>query len=449
VDFTISRKIADKLSSMGYDVVYPYEIKEFLEERHIIPVGWIDKITSKEIGRKFKVSLIILGTIIEYEPKLPVFVLNIRMLSLSDYKLIWAKTVSITQADEITFLNLNKRKWKEIVDSAIYTVLKNIPDKVFSKAVSFPDVDIVQVSLHPRYAKTGDNVTCNVKLYYYVNQPEEILLLLNNKPVKTDFYLKTVKSVWAAPREEGRYVVTLLAKWKAPVKYEKKLFLSSFFVDNEKPQVKLKLKKIIEIEGKPVFRKFIKIIPVIMNREVVSRWKLEIVSDKEKKAVIVLSRFGKLPKFFKWKGVSARGGHISNGKYILKLSVWDRAGNMSVAELPVFVIKFIPSVNIAAERDNSTLKIHFALSEKHLVKFSTWRFELYDDFGSLIAYKEGRDFPDKLDIKYNGKLKKKLRYSFDIKDVLGNRLLYRKRKLEIEKVKEERKRKKKIWVNEF
>ncbi len=449
IDFDLSMKVAEKLSDMNFEVINPIEIADFLNEKNTPFVGWVDKIVGKQIGVKFNCNLILLGTILEYDKNKPSFGVTIRLLTINDYKLIWSNTVYISKSEEISFLNLKKKSLNELQKNLVEKLIRNIPDKVFKKIVK-PDIDIEKVFISERYLKKNDKTFIKIKLNPFIVFPDYIKIFINEK-----FYKKfsidkeNIKIPIMAPESDGRYNVTMEAVWTEPYNLKKRSFLTSFFVDNKKPELKLGLKHCIKINNEFFFRNYIKILPVVKN-ESIAHWRLDIKYNKDNNSVVVLENFGDLPKSLKWKGKTIKGGYISNGEYIIKLTVWDKAGNNSEIKKTVYVVKSLPVFKIEGSFENGNLMISIDFTEKIFVPIAFWRIELIDDYGNLFAYKEGDKLVSSLNFSINkSSAKKKLFYNFEIKDIIGNRIFIKKRRLKINNSSDEIPLKRKKWINDF
>ncbi len=448
IDFNISQKVAKKLIDKGYEVVFPDEISKFLDEMPLPITGWITKINAKKIGRHFKCNFILLGTITDYSKKDFTFSISLRMLDIASYGLIWANSISFNKEKKITFLNLKKVSWNESIDSSIGKVLSTIPEQLKHKLSLKPDIDIKYVTISPRYTRKKEKMTCTVKLIYAGIKPDKVFFVISdNRTVEAKEKHIEFTGTWEAPMIEKKYYVSLETRWQQPFEFKKKIFLTSFYVDNTPPEIKLKTRNIVKIKDKKCFSKYIKLSPVVHEKSGILKWIFEVFNKTEKKAVIKVEQYGKLPKTLIWKGTTLKGGKMPDGEYILKFTCFDKAKNKSAYKIKVFLIKNIHPVTIVAVRTakNIRLKLDF---KKSIAFVALFNLEIFDSNGSILAYKTYDHVPLFIDIK---KFKGKLFYSYEIKDILGNKLLIRKAPLETIKRKKEKKKVKKRekWINDF
>ncbi len=448
LDLNVSTLVADKLIDLGYDVVYPMEIMFYLEKNNIPFTGWIDSLTAKEISKIFRCDLIMLGTIIEKDKKNINFVLSLRIFSVSENTLIWGNTFTILKSQQISILDIKHRTFNQILNETITKILKRLPESVITKSIQRPDFDIENVFISPKYSRTGRLITCKVKLKFSGRRPDSIFLIIGKQKIRIKLKKDEIIYKFVAPQKEKRYPISIEVKWDKPFYFSKKIFLTSFFVDNTPPEFKIKY-KFASILGKKVyFNKFLKIIPILKKEEKISKWKFEIISTSDNNSIISLKNRRNLPKFFIWKGTASKGTILPNGKYILRITIFDMANNEFSQSLEVYLVKTIipPKVTAILSKDK---KIIINLDFKpHPVKINLVRIEIYDKNGNLIATKENNGIINRIEIIGKQKLEKII-YSLEIKDSLGNRIFLKKRKINLVKRKVKKKKNKKIWLNEF
>ena len=438
--------MADKLVDEGYEVIYPAELREFLEKNNIVCTGYIDRINAKKIKRAFKVSSILLGSIIEKNRNTSAFGITMRLLYIPEYKLIWASTSNFKKSDLVSFLNLNKLTFDEIIKKTVTASLKGIPDRAISKIISKPDVDIQEIFISPKYTSKGKDISLKVKLKFFSKRPDLFYLLISKKrfPVKPD--VDTISFSWKAPASEGRYTVSLSSIWGKPYNLQKKLFLTSFFIDNTPPQFKLHYKFTTKFKGKSYFNRFIRFYPVFKTKEKISHWKLTIKSVYDNSTVATLENYKKLPSYFTWKGLTVKKSALPNGEYIITLKLWDRANNLSESSFKTYLVKSIVPPAISAEREKGKIILKIK-SKEHPLPITFSRIEVFDNFGNLIASKESDNLFKKIAI--NNSKFDKIFVTLMEKDLLGNHFTIKRVPLNIKERKKKKQRNEKKWINEF
>ncbi len=447
INMTVSEHVADLLQGMGYQVVSPKKIVDFLAASRLRWTGWSDRVTARKVEEQLKARFILLGTVLEEDPEREAFGVCARILSASDYRLIWGRTVAMSEVSQISLLGLKKLAWNEVKAVTLQEMLKNLPSDVGRSLTSAPTIGVLQLYLHPRYARGGRKITCGIKLNMSGDPPKSLAFLVGKDKripaVKSESYYT---AAWTAPKAEGRYPVSLVARWAAPWMMEKRVFLGTFFVDNRSPKFALKLSHGERLPGGFAFRRHVRLVPVLKEGEPIARWRFEVVSVKEKGVMLREEEEGHLPPAFIWRGQDGTGGSLPNGPYVVRVTVWDRAGNEASAEARVLLVRQLPEVTVEAVKDEKDLEIAVVVG-KHPVPVTDWRFEIWDSEGNLLVRREGE-----------GKLptfkvpsKEGLRYTLEMRDDFGNRLVLRNQKLKVVKAGAYGVKTKKLkrWINEF
>ncbi len=447
LDLKISTIFANKLVDKGFEVIYPMEIMNYFEKNKNPVTGWIDKITAQNVSKIFRANLILLGTILEKNKNTSEFSIAVRMIQMPDYKLVWAKISSITKSEQISILNIHKITWKQLINSTILKILSNIPDEVLTKSFLKPEIDISSVTITPKFLKKDEYLTCKGILKISGRFPDKIFVLVNNKKIPIKLSQKTFSVKIKAPEKDNRYPISMFCSWGKPFNFQKKIFLGSFYVDNKKPDFYLNHKFGTEISKKLYFSKFIKIIPVLKKRNLISKWQLNIYSLNDNKTLAKIKNYGTIPKYFIWKGLNTRGAMLPNGKYRLTVSIWDKAGNYSKNSIEIYLVKSIlpPDVTGITDKKKIILKFNFP---KHIVPILYCRIEVFDKNGNLIASKlSEKGFIKNIELPFRKNLTT-VYYTLFTRDILGNKLKIKNRKINLIQEKKEKKIEKK-WINEF
>ncbi len=447
INMEVSSHVAEMLQEMGYQVIPPERIVNFLAANRLRWTGWSDRVTARKVENELKAQFILLGTVLEEDPERQIFGLCARILSAPNYRLVWGQTVAMSELSQISLLGLKKLAWNEMKEITLNEMLQSLPPDVGRSLSSAPTVGILQMYLHPRHARSAREITCGIKLDMSGDPPESLEFLIGKDKripaVKSEGYYT---AAWKAPPVEGRYPVSLIARWGAPWMMEKRIFLTTFFVDNRPPKFTLKTSHGEHLSRGIAFRRHVRLVPVLDEGEPISRWRLEIISLDEKKTVAREVRQGHLPPAFIWRGTDRTGYLLPNGPYLARLTIWDLAGNESKAEVRLLLVRQLPEVTVEALDEEKTLEVVVTVG-KHPVPLTDWRFEIWDKEGNLIVRKEGEGTPPAIKVPN----KKGLRYTLELRDDFGNKLLLRNKKLKIVKAGAYGGKTKKLkrWINEF
>jgi len=450
VNIEVSQLIAERLEEAGFKVVPLNKIMDFMAQNRIRWTGWVERLTALKIYRELGADLILVGTVTDNDEEKGLFGLTLRLIRATDYKLIWSKTAAMAKDEEISLLGLEELDFQTLRERVISSVIADLPEALKEMKSFPPEVEIGDVFLRPRFAKSGRLIECAVKLDLSGAKPERIFFLLPDGRrigAVEDESRGLFLGVWEAPEKEGRYPINILFKWGPPWNMEKELFLSSFVVDNSPPKLSLKVRRGEKMGDVIAFRRYVTVVPVLENSEPISRWRMKITGEKGNE-VLNIEQPGHLPESFNWRGNDAGGHKVSNGRYRLELTVWDKAGNSATATADFLVVKDPPSVTLEAKKTGENLEIDLKLKE-HPVPLSSWYLEIWDQEGNLLGEieGEGEPGPNKLVIPS----KENLYYSLEIRDVLGNRYRVRNQKLKpvIFRAAKEEKKEEEKWLEDF
>ncbi len=449
VDVEASKIVTQKLEEAGFEVIPPEVILNFMARNRIRWTGWVERLTALKVYRELGADLILVGTVTDKDEKKGLFGVTLRLVRATDYQLIWSKTVALATEEKVSLLGLKKLDFPALREEVLTSLIQDLPEELKQMKSFPPEVEIGDVFLRPRFARSGQLIECAVKLNLSGSKPEKIFFVLpdgRRVPAVEDESRKLFLGLWKAPREEGRYPINILFKWGPPWNLEKESFLSSFVVDNTPPKLSLKIRRGEKMGDVIAFRRYVTIVPVLENSEPISRWQM-IITNEEGTEVLNVEQPGHLPETFNWRGSDAGGHKLPKGRYHLKLTVWDKAGNSSVATADFLVVKDPPKVAIEAKKGSEGIEIDLKVKD-HPVPLSNWYLEVWDEEGNLLGEIEGEGEPQE---KIVVPSKKDLFYSLEVRDVLGNRYLVRNQKLKpvILRAAKEKKEEAKKWLEDF
>ena len=450
INMEIPCKIAQRLKERGFSIVQPEEVVKFLSKYHVLWTGWIDRVTADRVKRELNSQYALLGTVLEFNPKTFSFALTLRMLDLEDYKPIWSYSTFFSKEDNISFLNLRKRSWDTCLTHLIDEVVSHIPSEILRFSSRAPVVDVSRCFITPRYAKPGTRVSCRIKLESSGPSPDRLVLKVEKVgevPIKKEgsFY----EASWIAPSNEGRFGVSLEISWKGFKK--KRIFLGTYSVDKTPPSFHLKLSGIRHVDGLPVMRDYVKIIPSLRRNEDVDRWRLEIDSEESNstKKVLSVSSSGYIPPWFVWRGQTGKGS-VPNGRYTIRLTVWDKAGNSYTDEKSLLVINNIGDIQVDAYKSGKDILLKLRL-RNYPIGLRGWRITLWSEDGELFQEKSGDSLPDM--VKFPGLISRPLKEIYclvELVDKAGNRWAFRRGPLKLKVFSGVKSRKKGGgWVSDF
>jgi len=449
VDVEVSKLVAEKLQEAGFEVIPPERILTFMAQNRIRWTGWVERLTALKVYRELGADLILVGTVTDKDQEKGLFGVTLRLVRATDYQLLWSKTAALATEEKVSLLGLQKLDFQKVREQVITSLVKDLPEELKEMKSFPPEVEIGDVFLRPRFARPGHLIECAVKLNLSGSKPQKIFFILpdgRKVPAIEDESRKLFLALWKAPRKEGRYPVNILFQWGPPWNLKKELFLSTFVVDNSPPRLSLKIRRGEKMGEVIAFRRYVTIVPVLENSEPISRWQM-VITGEEGNEVLNIEQPGGLPEAFNWRGSDAGGHKLPKGRYHLKLTVWDKAGNSATATADFLVVKDPPKVTIEAKKASEGIEIDLKVKD-HPVPLSNWYLEVWDEEGNLLGELEGEGKPKgKIVVPAQGKLF----YSLEVRDVLGNRYLVRNQKLKpvILRAAKEKKDESKKWLEDF
>ncbi|HFC97557.1 MAG TPA: hypothetical protein ENJ40_03730 [Thermosulfurimonas dismutans] len=450
INIEIARAVADYLSGEGFQVIYPEEVIPELARLRVKSPGWVDRVVARELMQKFRARYILLGTVLEMDRQEPLLGLSVRILRTEDFRLIWGGTVSYTGKDWHPLLGLKKVTFQDFLHWSCERLFAGLKEELRMQSMPPPVVAVDEVLLRPRSVRGGERVECAVRLRISGPPPDKMGVDLGKRWVplfkQGAYYL----AFWKAPKDEGRYPVNLVIRWEKGWRIEKRIFLATYRVDNTPPEIELRIYRARQTPEAPAFKNYVELRPYLRNADHISRWLLQVFPENGAQPVISEEGLGKLPPRFIWRGTDASGHPLREGVYRVRLKVWDQAGNSSWKETKLIFVNAPPKAEVKAVKDGNKLKISFRIAP-HPVPLRGWTLEITDEKGRIIRELKGED-PVNRELVLKG-LSSSLRYTLRLRDVLGNRVIVRNRKIVpvVMQAKKEKKKPKKAeeWVSEF
>ncbi len=404
VNVELTDYLAWEMNRRGFDVIGHDTVVSFMDRNRVRWLGFLDTrhiiMAKEEMGA----DLVLFGTMsLRGEALSPSYGLTLYLVRTADTRTLWTSSGGLAQDDVVKLLGIGEPKQGEgLLPKLAQDVLDKWPDELEYNSKPQHALEIEDIELEPTHVRRGEKVVCNVRLRN--TWPEEDApriffkaagrVYMARKEAPGDVY----SSDWEVAENDGRYPVTMVINW--PSGHKKVSFLGAYNVDSSPPKLVLDLKG-VQLEGTVAFRDQVIIIPRMLRREPVARWKLT-VEDERGEEQMSYNGYGEMPNRFVWDGKGKDGWPAAEGVYKVSLQVWDRAENSSVAYQPVAVARTPPSMVLEAKNRGRDMIID--LSHDGKVPIAFWRMEMRSTTGELIKVAEGSDLPGRMDMKTPSKV---------------------------------------------
>ncbi len=398
INTEITDYLAWELNQRGFDVIDQDTVIDFLARNRVRWLGFLDTRHIIQAREELGVDLILFGTVsLRQEDIAPALGLSLYLVRTDDTRTLWTGTGGISQADLLRILDLGEKKDVSGLMAMLgQKVMAKWPKDYVFVAKQQQALEIEKVSLAPENIRRGEKVSCEVRLRtrwsdedmprIFFKAGGRVRLARQSK----DGY--TYSSQWRVEDRDGRYPVTMVINW--PSGRKKISFLGAYNVDSSPPKLVLELKG-IKLEGTVAFRDKVIIIPRMLRREPVARWRIK-VKDENGEEQMSYNGYGNLPMRFVWNGRGKDGWPAAEGIYHVELYAWDRAGNKAVATENVAVARTPPAMVLEAKNRGRDMIVD--LNHEGRVPIAFWRMEMRTGAGELIKVAEGDQLPARMDV---------------------------------------------------
>lgn len=457
VNLPFTRVLADYLAESGNDITSLETVIDFMANNRIRTVGRLETFYISKVREDLGAAFVLLGTVTQRKERpQPIMGVTLSLVRTNDARTVWSYADSISTGDERRVLAIGEpQSVADLQLLLLEDVAEHWPWEIINEVQQTGTLSIDSIVLQPTKVRPGDEVHALVRLR-------------NNLPAgrvprvffKADDQLyaatatidgRSFEATWIAGEKNGRFQVSLVLEWPLYGRTESAL-LGTYEVDGTPPLLEIDLRGSRLEDGIPVFRSELAIIPKLMVREPLDRWRLSFFSEKGKLTGAVDGK-GNMPKRFIWTG---RGnfGEIEDGTYKVELEAWDQAGNSAKASGKAVLDRRLPRVDMALTKSDEGMVVD--LEQKGKVPLAYWRMEMWTKEGKLLTQAEGQELPVQIGIDLPAAEQNQEFQGFlFVEDVLGNRVRKKVKDL-LPKVEPEAKAKEEKakgisekWVNEF
>jgi hypothetical protein len=280
---------------------------------------------------------------------------------------------------------------------------------------------IDSIVLEPKIVRPGVEIHATVRLRN--RWPEErtprVFFKVDDQVHASTFSAaaNSYQATWIAGEKDGRFAVNLLLEWPLYGRTES-MPLGSYVVDGVLPLVALDLKGAALPGDPPVFRNSVMILPSLIVRKPIARWRVTIKDDNDR-AIAVQEENGNIPARLSWSGTT-ESGPVSVGVFTIVFDVWDEAGNTATTSAVFELNRTSPRVEVVAEKKDREVVVGLQRDDK--VPLAYWRLEMWSEEGRLLKVAEGEELPPLINVELQPEEQNlKIEGVLVTEDVLGNR----------------------------
>ena len=416
VNFNCTNLLEKNLLKHGIKIVNNKEVMSTLVKYRIRWTGFLNTYDIYLLGRDLKTDYILIGTICEYSNKIdPRVSITLTLINSKTGKSVWAWVGSLSIKDFIHPLGLFEPKdASDLLPILVAEAIGNFPKDIEFKGNICPNCIIRDIVVRPRFIRSGQYVTCIVRinrLNYKVNPI--IKLHLNNTFIKLKLVSKDeYKATFEGPIKQGSFPLYLTYQINNKTN---RIYIGNITVDNKAPKVKL-IARGIHLWNAVALKRRLVILPRLSNPEPISRWQIAVCTlDGEK--ILSQDGSGPLPSKFFWRGQDASGAMVATGVYKIVLDIWDMAGNKAEASIKVAVIRTPPQIKVSSKLINN--KLFLTVKNDTDIPLSFWRLEIFEG-DKLVKTEIGSKLPVIIKFSIPKKVSSKLYCIVTARDIFGN-----------------------------
>jgi len=422
-DLAFTRILAERLAKSGNEIIDLKAVIAYMATNRIRSVGHLDTYNIYRVRSDLGVPFVLLGTVTQREERPePSIGLTLQLVRTSDARIVWTFIGSMSAGEERRILGIGEPKSSaELKPLLVDEILAQWPWRMIKEEQPSGSINIDSVVLEPRHLKPGEEVHGEVRLrnVWRANQVPRAFFKVDEQlyPATVSVDGSTYKGSWVVGQKDGRFPVNLLLSWPRYGRTETTL-LGSYSIEGTSPLFELDLDGVKIVDGIPIFKDKLVIIPRMLVRKAMSRWRLAFYKENGRLSG-ELTGNGNLPGSFIWGAEDEHGTSIENGDYDVVVEAWDQAGNLGKATRRVELIRSLPSVGMTSAMDGKELVVN--LKQQGKVPLSFWQLQMWNEEGNLLSHAEGKELPVKIGIEMpDSGQDHKIEGSLYVRDIFGN-----------------------------
>jgi TolB-like protein len=391
----LTRELARELARGDHPVVAVDTVLTFMAHNRIRTLGHLETYHITRVRTDLGAAYVLLGTVSQRrERPEPSLGLTLNLIRTSDARTVWTYVGCVSSSEERRLLGIGEPRSVEELQRLMVAEFKGQwPNHLIRTAQAGGSTILLDMArVEPRQLRPGEVLRTQVRLreVWTGNYLPQVSFEVAGQtyPARLDADGRTYTGNWPAQGDDGSYPVNLLIEWPDYERSEKVL-LGDYRVDGSAPVVTMDLRGVQQIDGEAVFNHQVSIIPRLLVRKPLSRWRLAFYAETGN-LIGEMEGEGALPEQFVWEGRSSYG-RADDGRYRIVLNVWDLAGNPARAEHWLGLNRSLPKVAFALEGHQDAFQVD--LSHEGKVPLDFWRMELWTREGKLLVRQEGQELP--------------------------------------------------------
>jgi TolB-like protein len=422
-NLAFTKALAEGLAEKGNEIINSDAVMSFMSNNRIRTVGRLETYRIAQARNELGVDFVLLGTVTQRKEQPEASMgLTLDLVRTSDARTVWSYCTNISTGEDRKPLGIGEpQTTAEIQPLLIADVVEHWPWQLLHGVRQVRAINIDTAILEPKYLKPGEEVHARVRLHenWSARSAPRVFFKAGDQlyPAKVSADGdSTYEGSWVAGKENGRVTVSLVLEWSDYGRTDSAL-LGNYLVDGTPPVLAVELRRVTMIDGKPVFSRYVKVVPHLLVHKILSRWRLGFYYENGT-LVGEMNGLGNLPDGFIWQGTDTEGP-VEDGKYRIDVEVWDRAGNEAEASKWVILNRSKPQVDLAVAHTDKGMVV--GLKNDGKIPLASWRMEMWTKDGRLLQTTGGKQLPAKFDIKLaESEGENDLRGTVVFRDVLGN-----------------------------
>ncbi len=391
----LTRELARELARGDHPVVAVDTVLTFMAHNRIRTLGHLESYHISRARTDLGAAYVLVGTVSQRrERPEPSLGLTLNLIRTSDARTVWTYVNSVSTSEERRLLGIGEPRSVAGLQRIIVAELQQEwpAHLLITAQAGGSSVLLDMARLEPRQLRPGEVLRTQARLreLWTGNYQPQVSFEVDGRTyaARMEADGRTYTGNWPAQGNDGNYPVNLLIEWPDYERSEK-VPLGDYRVDGSAPVVAMELRGVQQIDGEAVFNRQVAIIPRLLVRKPLSRWRLAFYAESGN-LIGEMEGEGSLPEQFVWEGRSSYG-QADDGRYRIVLNVWDLAGNSARTEHWLGLNRSLPKVAATLESHQDAFQVD--LSHEGKVPLDFWRMELWTREGKLIVRREGQELP--------------------------------------------------------